>query len=171
MELFARYVVDTNIIFDLSRRVYPPRLRQEANAVVDRLLAAGSIVSHSEVFQEIKLGAKPGDVALTWAEAHEQIFVDLTPAQEDYLVKVLAEHPDILDPKKTGPDADPMLVALALEIGGVVVTGDGATERSGKTKVKDVCGAYGIRCIDVDEFLTENGWLSQDAANDTAAGS
>ena len=74
------------------------------------------------------------------------------------VVKILTDHPDILDSKKLGPDADPLIIALALEIGGVVVTGDGSTGRSGKTQIKDVCSAYGVRCIDVDEFLTENGW-------------
>ena len=159
MELFARYVVDTNVVIDLSRRIHPVRLRREANDVMEKLLAAGSIVSHREVFLELESGAKQGDVALAWAKSHQPIFVDLTPTQEEHLVKVLSEHPDILDPKKIGHDADPLLVALALDIGGVVVSGDGSTHRSGKKQIKDVCDAYSVRCIDIDEFLTENGWL------------
>jgi predicted nucleic acid-binding protein len=159
MELFTRYVIDTNIIIDLSRRIHPARLRREANDVMERLLANGSIVSHKEVYLELVSGAKQGDVALAWAKAHQSIFMDLTPSQEEHLVRILVDHPGILDPKKIGHDADPLLVALALDIGGVVVTGDGSTRRSGKTQVKDVCDAVGIRCIDVDEFLTENGWL------------
>ena len=55
------------------------------------------------------------------------------------------------------------MVALALDIGGVVVTGDGSTQRSGKKQIKDVCDAYSVRCMDVDEFLTENGWLAEDS--------
>jgi predicted nucleic acid-binding protein len=161
MELFARYVIDTNIIIDLSRRIHPARLRREANEVMERLLTRGSIVSHKEVFLELASGAKHGDVALAWAKSHQSIFTDITPGQEQHLVTVLAEHPDILDPKKIGHDADPLLVALAIDIGGVVVTGDGSTQRSGKKQIKDVCDAYGVRCIDVDTFLTENGWLSQ----------
>jgi predicted nucleic acid-binding protein len=164
MELFTRYVIDTNIIIDLSRRIHPARLRREANDVMQELLATGSIVSHKEVFLELASGAKQGDVALAWAKDNESIFTDLTPSQEQQLVKVLTEHPDILDPKKIGHDADPLLVALALDIGGVVVTGDGSTQRSGKKQIKDVCDAYSIRCIDVDEFLTENGWLAEASA-------
>lgn len=160
MELFARYVIDTNIIIDLSRRIYPPRHRREANLIVERLVAEGSIISHREVFLEIAAGAKPGDIALAWANAHQEIFVDLTTDQEQHLIKVLTDHPDIVDSRRTGPDADPLLIALAREIGGVLVTGDGSTHRSGRTQIQDVCDAYGIRCIDVDEFLTENGWLS-----------
>jgi hypothetical protein len=165
MELFTRYVIDTNIVFDLTRRIYPPRHRREANAVVERLVTEGSVVSHKEVFLEVESGAKQGDAALAWAKAHQAIFVDLTPNQEQHLVKLLSEHPGILDSKKIGHDADPLVIALALEIGGVVVTGDGSTQRSGKTKIKDVCGAYSIRCIDIDEFLTENGWLSEITAS------
>lgn len=161
MELFTRYVIDTNIIIDLSRRIHPARLRREANDVMERLLASGSIISHKEVYLELASGAKQGDVALAWAKAHQSIFVDLTPSQEEHLLKVLAEHPDVLDPKKIGHDADPLLIALALDIGGVVVTGDGSTQRSGKKQIKDVCDACDIRCIDVDEFLTENGWLAE----------
>lgn len=164
MELFTRYVIDTNIIIDLGWRIHPARLRREANDVMQKLLATGSIVSHKEVFLELASGPKRGDAALAWAKAHQSIFTDLTPSQEQHLVKVLAEHPDILDPKKIGHDADPLLIALALDIGGVVVSGDGSTQRSGKTQIKDVCDAYGIRCIDVDEFLSENGWLAEAAA-------
>src|ERR1700733_8884111 len=130
MELFQRYVIDTNIIFDLSRRIYPPRVRLEANTIVERLVVSGSICSHREVFLEIEVGAKPGDTALAWCKAHQSIFVDLTPTQEDHLVRILGDYPDILDPKKIGPDADPLIIALAIEIGGVVVTGDGSTKRS-----------------------------------------
>jgi Domain of unknown function (DUF4411) len=161
MELISRYILDTNIIIDVTRRIYPQRLRDEARAIVERLISEGSIVSHKEVLLELEVGAKPGDVPLAWAKANSRIFGDLTSDQEDFLMKVLDEHPGILDPKKTGPDADPLLVALALEIGGVAVTGDGSTQRSGKTQIKDVCDAYGIRCIDVDTFLSENGWPSE----------
>lgn len=159
MELFPRYIIDTNIIIDVTRRIYPPRHRDVARAIVERLIAAGSVVSHRDVLLELEVGAKPGDVPLAWAKAHSAIFGDLTVEQEGHLRRVLADYPDILDPKKTGPDADPLLVALGLEIGGVVVTGDGSTQRSGKTQIKDVCDAYGLRCIDVETFLNENGWL------------
>lgn len=167
MELFSRYIIDTNIVIDLSRRIYPPRHREEANTVVERLIAEGTIVSHREVLLELTTGAKPGDVALAWAKKHEAIFLDVTPTQEEQIAGVLSSHPGILDPKKLGPDADPWLVALALEINGVVVTGDGSTKRSGKTQVKDVCDGYGIRCIDVDQFLTENGWLVASGSTET----
>ena len=165
MELIARYILDTNIIIDVTRRIYPQRLRDEARAIVERLISEGSIVSHKEVFLELEISAKPGDVPLAWARANSRIFVDLTPNQEECLIKVLNEHPGIVDPKKTGPDADPLLVALALEIGGVVVTGDGSTQRSGRTQIKDVCDAYGLRCIDVDTFLSESGWPSETATS------
>ena len=66
------------------------------------------------------------------------------------MLSVLAEHPRLADPTKTGPDADPWLVAVAMDTGGVIVTGDGA--------IKAVCDELQIRCIDVYEFLTENGW-------------
>jgi hypothetical protein len=163
MQLFITYILDTNIVIDITRRIYPPRLRDEAREICERLLKQGSLVSHREVLLELEVGAKQGDVPLAWARAHAAIFVEVTDAQETYASEVLGEHPDLVDPKKTGPDADPWLVALALEIGGVVVTGDGSTGRSGKKQVKDVCEAVGVRCISVDEFLSENGWSAAPA--------
>jgi hypothetical protein len=158
VQLFLTYILDTNIVIDVTRRIYPQRLRDEAREICERLMNDGSLVSHKEVLLELKAGAKPGDVPLAWAQAHSAIFLEVTEAQESHLAAVLADHPDLVDPKKTGPDADPFLVALALEIGGVVVSGDGSTGRSGKKQVKDVCDSYGIRCIGVDEFLSVNGW-------------
>lgn len=160
MELFTKYVLDTNILIDLSRRIHPPRLRTEANEIAETLIARGSIISHTEVLAELKKSPKPGDVTLTWANQHNNLFADFSVEQEKNLVQILSTHPDVLDPKKFGPDADALLIALAMEINAVVVSGDGSTGRSSKTQVKDVCDAYNVRCIDVDTFLTENGWLS-----------
>jgi predicted nucleic acid-binding protein len=121
MQLFIVYIIDTNIVIDITRRIYPPRLRDEARNIVERLIGEGSILSHKEVLLELKAGAKTGDVPLAWANAHSSIFIDVTDEQESHLANVLRDHSDLVDPKKTGPDADPWLVALALERGAVVV--------------------------------------------------
>jgi predicted nucleic acid-binding protein len=158
LQLFTVYIIDTNIVIDIARRIHPPRIRDEARAIVERLVGEGTVISHREVFLELQDGAKPGDTPFNWARTNSAIFREVTEQQEAHVLAVLADHPGLADPKKTGPDADPWLVALALETGGVVVTGDGSTGRSGRTQVKDVCDALDIRCIDVDEFLSENGW-------------
>lgn len=158
LQLFTVYIIDTNIVIDIARRIYPQRLRQEAQAIVDRLIQDGSVISHREVYLELQDGAKQGDAAFGWARSNSAIFREVTKQQEADVQSVLSNHPGLVDPKKTGPDADPWLVALALETGGVVVTGDGLTGRSGRTQIKDVCDALNVRCIDVDQFLSENGW-------------
>lgn len=158
LQLFTVYIIDTNIVIDIVRRIYPPRLRDEARTIVEGLVKDGSVVSHREVYLELQDGAKKGDAAFAWAKSNVSIFRDVTEQQESDVLSVLSDHPGLADPKKTGPDADAWLVALALETGGTVVTGDGSTGRSGRTQIKDVCEALGIRCIDVDEFLSENGW-------------
>jgi predicted nucleic acid-binding protein len=167
LQIFAVYIIDTNIIIDIARRIYPQRLRDEARSIVERLIQDASVISHREVYLELQDGAKQGDAAFAWAKNNSAIFHEVTAQQEADVLSVLADHPDLVDPKKTGPDADPWLIALALETGGVVVTGDGSTGRSGRTQIKDVCDALGIRCIDVDVFLSENGWLASGSSSAT----
>jgi hypothetical protein len=55
-------------------------------------------------------------------------------------------------------DADPILVAMALDYGWTVVTRDGSGSSPSATGIHVVCEHFDVRCITDYEFLKENGW-------------
>ena len=57
LQLFTVYIIDTNIVIDIARRIYPRQHREEARAVVERLIQDGSVISHREVYLELQDGA------------------------------------------------------------------------------------------------------------------
>lgn len=161
LSLFATYLIDNNTIVELARRISPPELRKSACDIVDGLTANKQIYSPAEVLKEFEYhNTNKGDEVMKWCKARSQIFIELSdPQHETNLVKVLTDYPDCVKYDNEGPDADPHLIALAIGTNWTVVTRDGnGSKKSGKTRVKQICDSYNIRCITEFEFLKENGW-------------
>jgi hypothetical protein len=80
----------------------------------------------------------------------------------------LSLFPDLIDPAKEIPDADPFVVALAiientrrqdtLFKGQCVVVTQEKPSRSARPKIPEVCQHYGIECIGVAGLFRKEGW-------------
>lgn len=162
LTIFPIYLLDNNTIVELARRISPPELRKSACNIVDKLIKNKQVYSPAEVLKEFQFHNtnKKGDEVLKWCKARDSIFIELSePAHEQNLVKVLSDFPECVKYDNEGPDADPMLIALAMGTNWTVVTRDGSgVKATSKTKVKQICDHYSIRCITEFEFLKENGW-------------
>lgn len=159
LTLFPGYLLDANTIIQLGRRINPPELRSSANAIVDGLISQGRILSPLEVCKELEMGVKDkGDEVIKWVERNKTIFVELSEAQQEHLADVLAQFPDLVKYDIQSYDADPILVAMALEYRGwTVVTRDGFNG-TGKQGVKQACDRYKIPCMTEYDMLKANGW-------------
>lgn len=159
LTLFPGFLLDANTIIQLGRRINPPELRASANTIVDGLIAQGRILSPLETCKELEAGAKDkGDEVLQWVERNKAIFIELNDAQQGHLADVLAQFPDLVKYDSQGYDADPILVAMALDSPGwTVVTRDGFNGR-GKEGIKQACDHYKIPCMTEHDMLKANGW-------------
>lgn len=157
--LFPGYLLDANFIIGLGRRINPPKSRQAARDVVNSLIAQGLIKSPREVYLELTAKTTgAGDESLAWCNAHKDIFEDMTDGQQARLAEVLVKFPELVKHDIEGYDADPILVAMALELGWTVVSRDGAGSGDNVIRVHQVCAHYEIRCVTDHTFLKENGW-------------
>jgi hypothetical protein len=159
LTLFPGYALDANTIIQLGRRINPPELRASANVIVDGLIECGRIISPMEAYKELEDKANDkGDEVLLWAQRRKGIFIELNEAQQGHLATVLAQFPDLVKYDSQGYDADPILVALAMDMPGwTVVTRDGFNGR-GKVGVKQACDHFKIPCLTEFEMLKANGW-------------
>lgn len=159
LTLFPGYLLDTNTIIELARRMSPPEMRVKANAIVDSLIEQQLILSPLEVFKEIENGAKDkGNEALVWSTRRKGIFVEINTPQQAHLATILAKFPNAVKYDSPGYDADPILVALAMDMPGwTVVTRDGFNGK-GRQGVKQICEHYGIPCMNEFDMLKANGW-------------
>jgi predicted nucleic acid-binding protein len=128
-DLFPGYVIDTNALIDLWRRRYPR----------DNELSK----QHDELY--------------LWAKK-KKCFKELDTDQIAYVKDVLRVFPSLIDEKKTIPDADPFVVALALAKGWKVVTSENPGGTSPRKRIPDVCEHFSIKCLSLLEFFREKQW-------------
>jgi hypothetical protein len=110
------WVADSSSLIQIKSEV-PRADRAAVFAALSALVAAGRLVFPPEVVKELKrnTGSAPDD-ACRWAVGAEAIACQ--PVSHDQAKAVLAQVPQILDPRKdSGEDeADPYVLALAVKL-------------------------------------------------------
>jgi hypothetical protein len=149
------YCIDTSALINIWRVSYPPDVFPGLVRDLEDLIDEGLLLAPSEVLAELK---GRDDELLKWARAHERMFKDLTSRDMESVRRILRQFPDLVDPNKTTADADPFLIALAMDKGWTVVTSERPRGRSGRPRIPDVCGHFGVRCIGLMDLLRERSW-------------
>lgn len=111
------WVFDTSAIIDVRRDVpeHPPGLRRELLDEMARMVEEGSLCFPRQVFNELTSHSED-DFLARWArEVHSRVRYHYAPP-ESIVREVLTRQPLLADPRKTGVDADPYIVAQALAI-------------------------------------------------------
>lgn len=145
------YLVDTSSWLRIDLR--PDS--EDAWALVLAHIEQGHVFACSEVLDELRddpiylLRLKKCEKAL---RAGDRGSDDI-----DYLLyvgRVTRDHPAMSKATGTKTPADPYIVALA-ELESYVVVADETCEKRANRKIPGVCCQRGIRCITLDQFLTE----------------
>jgi len=157
------YIIDSCSLIDLMR-MNPMDIYEGVWNRIEDHAQRGLIVSHEEVMRE--LAGKDDDLT-AWTKRNRKMFKRLTPSQAAKVIEIQKAHPTLVDSEKETPDADPFLIALALEGDTqrtiipterkrIVVTEEKA--KRGKVNIPSVCQAYGIECISILEMFRREGW-------------
>jgi hypothetical protein len=92
-----------------------------------------------------------------WAQKFVHIFIPLDEPIQTKVRQILKTHKTLLDLKKIRSEADPFVVASAILNGCTVVTEEKPSGGPNKSKIPDVCKAYGVECVPVIEMLRMEG--------------
>lgn len=154
------YCFDTSIFTSLNRihNIIPIPDFWE---LLEKLFKDGKIISHEYVFDEIK----PGDFIGKWVQDKKQYFIGLSDKQFDNVQKILKQFPDFIDPKLEKNQADPWVIALAMEKAeeqdlfkkNTMIYVVSQEKISSTKRIPAVCRAFKIEHFNLEAFLKDNG--------------
>lgn len=151
------YVFDSGPLIDLFRHYYPerfPTLWENFNTLVD----TGRLISVREVANEI---SSRDDRLAEWAKDNKHIFptpdvFELTTVAEIFKIRHFQDIIRKQERLQGKPVADPFVVAKAKQLGAHVVTTEKFTNNA--AKLPNVCKQFGVNHVNLEEFMTLEGW-------------
>ena len=162
------YVIDTSSLINI-RMFYPISIFTSFWDKLDGLALEGRLASPQTVLEE--LGQKDDDYLINWARSHKDklIYTDYSEHFLQYVEEIMDRFPELIDNKSTKEQADPYVIALALEYRDNpqqklvrydvnVVTEESLKNKSKKTKIPEVCDYYKIPCYKMIEMAENEGW-------------
>ncbi len=128
---------------------------------LERLVEQGRIAMPRQVIKEASEITHP-DVPGAWAAGVRNRVLHPLDRIMNTFERVMLEAGDVLDPSKATEDADPYLLALALQIGAtgrqaVVVTDDEVDRMPIRISMVTACSRLGLQRLDSRAFLTACG--------------
>lgn len=161
------YVFDTSSLRSLQH--FYPRVFRSIWDGLDGLVAQQKLISTREVFNELERQAVSDDV-LKWAKGNKALFSTPTGPELQFVAEIfkIKHFQGLIGAQqrlKGTPVADPFVIACAKIKQGTVVTEEG-WQRGGKpltlkpnaAKIPNVCSHFKIPCIDLEEFMHQQGW-------------
>lgn len=161
------YVFDTSSIRSLQH--FYPRVFKSIWDGLDALAQQGRLISTREVFNELERQAISADL-LNWAKRNKSMFTTPNTAELQFVATILQiEHFQsiigVQQRLKGTPVADPFVIACAKIKQGTVVTEEGwlrpsdkLTPKPNAAKIPNVCAHFKVPCIDLEEFMQQQGW-------------
>jgi hypothetical protein len=149
------YSFDTSAILNGRRDLFPPTVFKTLWTNIEQLIDDGQIRSVDVVRDEL---TKRDDDACTWAKQQTHLFVPLELDIQAETATILSAHPKLVGKGGVRSGADPFVIGLAKARSGTVVTEEKPTGRLNKPHIPDVCAALGIPCLNLVQFVTEQGW-------------
>ncbi len=152
------YVFDTSAFIVLKH--FYPRTFRSLWAGLDQLVARGDLVSVREVFNELN-AYNDVDFIQDWAKQRRHIFTNPSNDELLFVQQILAipHFQALISAKallKGTPVADPFVIAAAQVRQGAVVTQEQLKPNA--AKIPNVCRHFGIACLDLEEFMAQQGW-------------
>lgn len=145
------YSLDTSAVLDGWVRYYPPDVFGSVWGALKKLGNGGVLMASDEVLNELK---EKDEGAWTWTKTEVSIY-GLDEQIQVAVAEILAAHPRLVDERKKRSKGDPFVIGLAKMKGFTVVTGERASGNLEKPRIPDVCGALGIKCINLLDLFRE----------------
>lgn len=152
------YVLDTNVFIVLTH--FYPSAFPSLWSKLDDLAEAGTIVSVREVYNELKQ-SNDSDFVQQWVDRYKHLFAKPSNSELRVVQQILSvpHFQTIIGTKavlRGTPVADPFVVAAAEVKGGTVITQE--KHKPTAAKIPNVCRHFNVPCMDLEEFMTRQGW-------------
>ena len=153
------FVFDSNSLSRLKH--FFPGVFQSVWTGLDDLVKNGTLISTREVWTEMQ-GGNPDVLVNQWLkERKNQIFLVPSLAELSFVQQIFTvpHFQTLIGEKqrlKGTPVADPFVIACAKIHNGIVVTEEKFKPHA--AKIPNVCQHFDIESIDLEEFMSRQGW-------------
>jgi hypothetical protein len=159
------FYIDTSALIRVFR-FYPKELVKSMWKRLEKLFTSGIMISHIFVYEEITTEAKNSDFLSKCITPLRSCFKRTTFTQANLVKKIIEEFPGIIDVQKEKNQADPWLIALAIERKGELDLFSSSKKLylvSEESEIKPfripaVCKKYGINHINLEGFYKMQDW-------------
>lgn len=156
------YIFDSNVFINLNTiDTHLIHLPDEVWTKLDELMTSGKIISHRTVYDEVVSGSKQPDKVSAWLQPRKTYFERATARQIEVMSDVVNQFDKLIDVNNERDQADPWLVALAVEKNEqdptheyIVVTQE---KQASSVKLPAACRSFSVGCIPLAQFFDENG--------------
>ncbi|MCX7987876.1 MAG: DUF4411 family protein [Thermodesulfovibrio sp.] len=158
------YIGDTSSLIEMKNR-YPPDVFSQLWEKMDELYNNGRLVAPLEVKKEIEKG---DDDLVKWIENKKKMFIKPDKFQSKKVKEILKDFPFLAKAEETGLNADPWIIALAIqekqniqeqlnfyEKEVFILTEE---SKSNPKRIPSVAQKYGIECVNIIELFRKEGW-------------
>ena len=157
-------MVDNSSLLQLEGIAASPRFptytdaeRDTAWMLFEQSVKAGQLATVPMVAEELHRHSPPSHVKLM---AIPKFVVPRFSGLVATVAEIIGQFPDLVDEDLEYEPADPWLVAFAVRRRFTVVTNEFPTSfrrKPGAPRIPDVCQAFELECIDMDEMLSRLG--------------
>lgn len=149
------YTIDMSSIKELYER-YPIKTFPTIWQHIVSLIQDGQLVSHIEVYREIKNTTNAKDKLLVWSNKNKKIFQNIDTCQINKISEIQSKYnKGEWDNKmnRPGPWADPYLIAMAMCEGAVIITQESKTKANRIPPIGEQLGVKSLNLLDFFEDL------------------
>jgi hypothetical protein len=154
-----KYTIDSSTLMDIFSDT--PWISRKDNPTlwekIEDLIKSGEVISHIEVYKEIKTDGKKGEELYTWAQANKSIFANHDEEHEGPVIRAMSKsYKDFVNDKVGTEHADPWLIAQAKVRNLTIIT----EEKGG---IPAVCRDpdFNVRFVSLWELIKEQKWKVQ----------
>lgn len=145
------FCVDTSGWLDGWHRYYPRDVFPSLWQNVEEGVNGSDIIASEEVYVEVQ---KKDDDLHKWMKQRKFMLIPANESIQGRVAQVLRTYPRLVDTLKGRSQADPFVIATAVETGSVVVTGE-SVGTAARPRIPFVCQQLGIRCITFLDMIRE----------------
>lgn len=154
------YSIDTNSLMDWQARVYPIDVFASLLGRMGELIESKRLIAADLVREEAEAVGTAG--LIEWVHANGGMFVPTGDLLADSLT-IQNQFTGLRDPKAEYEEADPYVIALAKQTGGIVVTQETPAAEKNRPRrthfIPDVCRELGIPCISLLGLMRREKWV------------
>ena len=131
---------------------------------LEEMMKTGELISHRIVFDEISSNSKNPDFITKWVFDKKDCFLLKNDIQRVEIPQIVAQFPDLINYETEREQADPWLIALAIEkskeqslfevCASIVVSQENPNSSK---KIPAACDSFGIKHLSLRNFFDEVG--------------